>query len=107
MNKTELKEFGGLCQEVKDIKLNYQKIESNLTEINRKLDNHITHIEGNIATIQTNIDWIIKSKKENNEFKPDDIVQNANISWITRLLFLGVGVVVAIITKVLTDVISK
>jgi esterase/lipase len=106
MNKQELKEFSAVCQEVKDIKTNYQKIEENLKEINRKLDNHITHIEGNISTIQTNIDWLIKTKNENTNFKGDE-VQNTNISWITRLLFLGIGIVVAMITKILTDIISK
>jgi hypothetical protein len=101
MNKTELKQFGGLCQEVKDIKLNYQKIESNLVEINRKLDNHITHIEGNIATIQTNVDWIIKSKKENTEFKSEDAVQTTNIKWIRDFIFLGIGLAITLVVELL------
>jgi prefoldin subunit 5 len=98
MNKQELKEFSAVCQEVKEIKTNYQKIENNLSEINRKLDNHITHIEGNIASIQTNIDWIIKAKDENKGFK-EDATQNANISWITKLIFLGIGLAITLVVE--------
>jgi hypothetical protein len=94
MNKTEQKQFGAICQEVKDIKVNYDRIEKNLAEINRKLDNHITHIEGDIATIKTNIDWITKPNKE-------DSIQNTNISWITKLIFLGIGLAITLVVELI------
>lgn len=97
MNKQELKEFGGMCQEVKDIKLSYNRIEDNLKEINRKLDNHITHIEGNIATINTNISWITKLKEGTNE----DAEQDTNIKWITKLVFLGIGLLITLVVELL------
>lgn len=110
MTNEELKEFGAICQEVKDIKLNWIEFQRNLNTrldaIDLKLGNHVNHISSDIGKIQSDINWIIRVKKENTEMKPEDAVQNNNIDWITKLIWSFIGVVGAVIANLIGKVIG-
>ena len=110
MTNEELKQFGAVCQQVKDIELNFAEFNKNLNTrldaIDLKLGNHIQHISTDIGKIQSDINWITRVKKENNEMKPEDAVQNTNITWITKLIWSFIGVVGTVVANLIGKVIS-
>jgi hypothetical protein len=66
-----------------------KRISERLDAIDLKLNNHMTHIAGDISAMRTDIGWLKNGKK------PDDEKgQNANIGWLTWAVRLMIGGIV-------------
>ena len=70
-----------------------KRISERLDAIDLKLNNHMTHIVGDISAIKVSIDWLkeLRVKPANGE----DKTQNADIKWLTWGLRLIIGTLVA------------
>lgn len=104
-----------LIQLIEQIDKRLSNIEAAQCDMSKKLDNHIVHIAADIGVMRTDIDWLKRLVKSNDNFlsrndggkeSKDDIKTQTDVDWLKRFFFIGISAIVTSIASLIITLIN-